>query len=172
MNKNVKYLIIFTGPLLLTYCVKDIVSLISYNEYKDALGALLNISSIVFAIIGAWIAIIFPRAIGRAFQGKVASKELKDATGDTDYLCELVETVMVSAVVLMFVLIIQFVVPLFKGALPSGYLREFKIFGFYIVSILTLAQLWVVFRVILANYFFLNQLRRNDAANNLDQLHK
>jgi len=167
-----KYIIILLLPILPAFFLKDIVSGISYGDYKDTLSALLNISSIVFAIIGAWIAIIFPRAIGRAFQGKVAAKELDDVAGDTNYLGELVETVMVSAIVLMLVLVIQFVVPVFKNAFPSGHLLEFKVIGFYFVTVMTLAQLCVVFRVILANYFFLNQIRNKDVKDSIDQLHK
>jgi len=110
--------------------------------------------------------------MGRVFQGKVALKEIEDSSSDTSYLSELVETVMVSAAVLMLVLIIQFLVPILKNAFPSGHLKELKMFGFYFVTSMTLAQLCVISRVILANYFFLNQLRNKNVQDSIDQLHK
>jgi hypothetical protein len=158
---------------IVTYFIKDNVVSLGYAAYKDTLGALLNISSIIFAIIGAWIAIIYPRSIGRAFKAKnILDQSLKEADTDADYLSELVEIVMVSAVVLMFVLAIQFAVPIMKNLLSPALLLYAKYVAFYIIFMLTLSQLYAVFRVILANYFFLNDLRRKNVIVKVDVLHK
>ena len=169
----IKYLVLAMISAIATYFLRDTVSSLNYSAYKDTLGALLNISSIIFAIIGAWIAIIYPRAIGRAFKGKsVSDKALKEADTDADYLSELVEIVMVSAIVLMVVLSVQFLVPIAKNLILGSWIVYSKYTAFFAVSLLTLSQLYAVFRVILANYFFLNDLRKKNVDGKVDTLHK
>lgn len=169
----IKYFMLAMISAVATYLLRDTVPSLNYLAYKDTLGALLNISSIIFAIIGAWIAIIYPRAIGRAFKGKsVSDKTLKDADTDADYLSELVEIVMVSAIVLMVVLSIQFLVPIAKHLMLGGWVVYAKYTAFCVVLLLTLSQLYAVFRVILANYFFLNDLRKKNVNGKVDTLHQ
>lgn len=167
-----KYIVLAVLAGFFTYFLKDTVCAFGYASYKDTLGALLNISSIIFAIIGAWIAIIYPRAIGRAFNANTLSDEsIKDADADAGYLSELVEIVMVSAIVLMFVLTIQFSVPVLKGILSPSWMGYARYAGFYIVTMLTLSQIHAIFRVILANYYFLNKLRKKNIDIKVDELH-
>ncbi|WAN09050.1 hypothetical protein D3P44_016880 [Stutzerimonas balearica] len=169
----IKYLILAIVASIATYFLRETVASLGYSAYKDTLGALLNISSIIFAIIGAWIAIIYPRAIGRAFKGKsVSDQAIKDADTDADYLSELVEIVMVSAIVLMVVLFVQFSVPILKSLVTGSWLALAKYMAFFTVSLLTFSQLYAVFRVILANYFFLNDLRRKNVNGKIDTLHE
>ncbi len=169
----IKYFVLAVIAMLSTYFLRDNILLLSYSSYKETLSALLNISSIIFAIIGAWIAIIYPRAIGRAFRGKsVTDISIKDANTDADYLSELVEIVMVSAVVLMIVLAIQFSVPILKTIQVGAWINSIKYSAFFLVFMLTISQLYAVFRVILANYFFLNELRKKNVDGKIDTLHQ
>ena len=169
----VKYVVLALIAGLSTYFLKENIILLSYSVYKETLSALLNISSIIFAIIGAWIAIIYPRAIGRAFKGtSITDGAIKEADTDADYLSELVEIVMVSAIVLMIVLAVQFAVPLLKTIQLNSWLNDAKYFAFFLVFMLTTSQLYAVFRVILANYFFLNALRKKNVNGKVDTLHK
>jgi len=169
----IKYFVLAIISAIATYFLRDAVSSLDYSAYKDTLGALLNISSIIFAIIGAWIAIIYPRAIGRAFKGKsVSDKALKEADTDADYLSELVEIVMVSAIVLMVVLSIQFIVPIARSLTLGSWVVYSKNTAFFVVSLLTLSQLYAVSRVILANYFFLNDLRKKNIDGKVETLHQ
>tara|TARA_R110002050_G_scaffold268367_1_gene410398 strand:+ start:1099 stop:1611 length:513 start_codon:yes stop_codon:yes gene_type:complete len=169
----IKYFILAIITGIVTYFLRETVVELNYGAYKDTLGALLNISSIIFAIIGAWIAIIYPRAIGRVFKdSKIPSTTIKEADTDANYLSELVEIVMVSAIVLMVVLSIQFVVPIAKVFLNGEWKSYAKFLSFFVISMLTLSQLYAVFRVILANYFFLNELRSKNTDGKIDSLHK
>ena len=145
----------------------------SYACYKDILIALLNISSIIFAIIGAWIAIIYPRSMGRVFNAKnVSDNVFKEADSDANYLSQLIEIIMVSAIVLMMVLSIQFSVPIVKNIIPVSIKPFAKYSAFFVIFLLTLSQLYAIFRVILANYFFLNSLRKTNIDAKIDALHK
>lgn len=168
----IKYIVIALITLISTYFLRETIPLLGYAAYKDTLSALLNISSIIFAIIGAWIAIIYPRAIGRVFKGVTYTKQaINDANSDADYLSELVEIVMVSAIVLMIVLLIQFTVPIAKALITGKLILFSKYAAFYVISSLTISQLYAVFRVILANYFFLSGLRKKNVKNEIDSLH-
>lgn len=171
----IKYLILLVVSALLMFLLRTHLVELKYEAYKDTLSALLNVSSIIFAIIGAWIAIIYPRAIGRAFSStvSVSTPEVKEADGDANYLAELVEIVMVSAAVLMAVLLIQFGTPIVKEILRAyGWLHYGKLALFYVVAVLMFAQLHAVFRVILANYYFLSQLRMKNTTAKIDIMHK
>lgn len=169
----IKYLILALVTSIATYVCKDIAVSLPFSAYKETLHALLNISSIIFAIIGAWIAIIYPRAIGRAFKGNsISDITIKEADRDAGYLSELVEIVVVSALVLMIVLIIQFSAPILQGMISDKSLVFVKILVFYVIFFLTVSQLYAISRVILANYFFLNQLRKKNVDGKVDTLHK
>jgi uncharacterized membrane protein len=166
-----KYIAIAFIMAVTSYFLRDTVVTLGYAAYKDTLGALLNISSIIFAIIGAWIAIIYPRAIGRVFKSSPQTKQtLAEADTDAEYLSELVEIVLVSAIVLMMVLVIQFVAPLFASAAKGQILTIAKFGLFYVVAVLTLSQIHAVFRVILANYYFLNELRKKNVTDKITDL--
>jgi predicted tellurium resistance membrane protein TerC len=103
----------------------------------------------------------------------VSTPEVKEADGDANYLAELVEIVMVSAAVLMAVLLIQFGTPIVKEILRAyGWLHYGKLALFYVVAVLMFAQLHAVFRVILANYYFLSQLRMKNTTAKIDIMHK
>lgn len=171
-----KYFIYFIIAVCLTFIFKGRVSYLTYNDYKDTLGALLNISSIIFAIIGAWIAIIYPRAMARILNKRKSesepSSENNESNKDANYLSELVEIVMVSAMVLMAVLLIQFFAPILKGLISGTYIPYVKYFNFWCVSFLTIAQFTAIFRVILVNYFFLNELRKKNNKDRIDELHR
>lgn len=167
-----KYLVFAALTALITYFLRDTIAVLSYASYKDTLGALMNISSIIFAIIGAWIAIIYPRAIGRVFKGQPVDEVKRNADSDADYLSNLVEIVMVSALVLMCVLSIQFVVPIAITFFVNESIIYAKYALFFIITILTISQLYAISSVILANYFFLNELRNKNIRGKIDLLHK
>ncbi|MGO1502037.1 MAG: hypothetical protein ACTHWH_12230, partial [Marinobacter sp.] len=75
-------------------------------------------------------------------------------------------------IVLMVVLSIQFTVPILKELVTGSWIEYSKYVAFYIVSLLTFSQLYAVFQVILANYFFLNDLRKKNVDGKVDTLHQ
>ena len=168
-----KYFGLALFACILTFVSQGVASKLGYESYKETLGALLNISSIIFAIIGAWIAVIYPRAIGRVFMGSSVSElSLREADADAKYLSELVEIVLVSASVLMIVLVIQFAAPVLRELLHGNALVLAKRLAFGVITFLTISQLYAISRVVLANYFFLNELRRKNVDAKVDRLHR
>ncbi len=167
-----KYFVLALLSCILTFVSQGVASRLGYESYKETLGALLNISSIVFAIIGAWIAVIYPRAIGRVFKGSSTTElSIREADADATYLSELVEIVLVSASVLMIVLMIQFGAPVLRELLHGNALQLAKKLAFGVISFLVISQLYAISRVVLANYFFLNELRKKNIDAKIDKLH-
>ena len=157
-------------PLAVTWlCYKYLLSL-GYSDYKDLLATLLNISAVVFAIIGAWIAVIYPEIMGRSFTKSERITEVDNTRGDINHLSKLVEVVLYSSIVLMAVLSLQFLFPILKSmsylGVPVSYV---KVFTFYVIFSLTILQLSAIFKVVLMNYYFLRRLR---AKNNRDYVEK
>lgn len=165
-----KYFIILIIAILITWAVYPAYLLIGCKNYDAILQALLNISSIIFAIIGAWIAIIYPKSIIQTF----SKEDVKNNTyhNDTNYLAELVEIVLVSAFVLMIVLTIQFSIPIAQHYTQQlQYKIAFKTIFFFVIALMTTTQLYAILRVIIANYFFLNELRKKNIKDAIDRLH-
>ncbi|WP_018694581.1 hypothetical protein [Algicola sagamiensis] len=168
------YLVLLGVSFITTYLLGDVVLSLGYIDYKDTLGALLNISSIIFAIIGAWIAIIYPKAMNKVVSGKSNdSSTLEDVNSDANYLSQLIEIVLVSSIVLMLVLCIQFTAPIAKAIIEdSTYIKWAKYSVFFVISWLAMAQIYAVLRVIVTNYHFLGELRRKHNDAKIDALHR
>lgn len=165
-----KYLLTVLVAVLITTIVGSNAIKITFADYKDILSALLNVSSIIFAIIGAWIAIIYPTAISKTFGGSF--KEIKANGYDSLYLSELVEIVLISAADIMAIMVILFLYPILRNTIVDpNVIKISKIAGLFTVTLLTVVQLWAVFRVILANYFFLNELSKKEVKDRVNKLH-
>ena len=172
-----KYFIALGLSILITLFCGEIVLAVDYAQYKDLLGTLFNLSAIVFAIIGAWIAVVFPQTMSKVFAKDVSyaesRAELSHEQKNADYLSQLVEVVLASATVLMIIVIIQLVFPVVKQLdFYVNYNSNLKMLGFGLVTFLSLVQLMSLARVVLVNYFFLNQVRNKTVDDKVDQLHK
>lgn len=166
-----KYIAVLIVSVLLSFLLRDVVSNFSYGSYKDVLSTLLNVSSIIFAIIGAWIAIIYPKSMSRAFKGGEYKSSLhENAEEDASYLSDLIEIALVSAFVLMALLLAQYLFPILKVLLKNKDVYFYKVSAFTLVTFLTLSQLYAIFSVILANYFFLGKLRKKNVDDKINQL--
>ncbi|MBE0405022.1 hypothetical protein [Halomonas citrativorans] len=139
-------------------------------EFKEVMGVLLNVSSIIFAIIGAWIAIIYPSAIKSAI---IDSREnnvklIHRAVQDANYLSELFDIVMQSAIIIVFAIFIQVCMPIIKSFDYFGLsisLVKFCAFSFMLFA--TFVQVNSIISVVLKNYFLLRKVRgqnSNDVA--------
>lgn len=158
-----RYIFIIVLGMLITFIFGDYIGNLTGSDYEKVLAALLNISSIVFAIVGAWIAIIYPKSMSNLVGIQALSPEKeKEVADDNSYLSELVEIVLVSAIILMAVLSIYFLQPLLvrvQWVIDSSWIDDASFFG---VGLLVLVQLNAVFRVVVSNYFFLVTLKRSE----------
>ncbi|MDN3526031.1 hypothetical protein QWY79_12225 [Halomonas sabkhae] len=141
------------------------------DAFVDVMGVLLNVSAIVFAIIGAWIAIIYPRAL----QAPIVGKRVEDAeavvesTRDANYLSELFQIVLQSAFVIIFAVAAQVALPLFKAY--SYFDVEMPLVKALAVSFmvfLAFVQLNAILVVVEKNFGLLLRVRRKNRDSVLD----
>lgn len=136
--------------ILLAFSV--IVSIVSFSKGQEVsfqlqwplYEALRNTSAIVFAVMGAWIAIIYPADLKNLSSPKSEGKE---------NVFNMLQAMSISALVLAFVLIVAWSVPIMKQfAVLHTYTKLLRGISYSLVSLLTLAQLWTILLTILPNY--------------------
>ncbi|MCG9554408.1 hypothetical protein L1D16_16315 [Vibrio sp. Isolate31] len=162
-------------PLIMgVYFFNDTVTSFKYELFKGVASNLLSLSSIIFAIIGAWVAIIYPKTISRVFSGNAASETaVQEAEEDARYLSQLVWVILVSAGILLTILMIQILVPIYMS-LPQlyQYADVLKSIGFPILGFLVILQVSVFYHVLSLNYKLLKDVRRNINRGRTDRNHR
>lgn len=114
---------------------------IPFSEQWNLYESLRTTSSIVFAVIGAWFAIIYPERLRNPFNK--STNQIKA----TDYNFKLLfAPIVYSTFIICSILLIGIVVPILKS-IP--FLLEFKDYGktlsFGALCLLTFLQIWCVF---------------------------
>ncbi|TVL35309.1 hypothetical protein [Shewanella xiamenensis] len=112
---------------------------IPFAEQIPIYDGLRNTSSIIFAVMGAWIALLYPSKLSKAF-GKKAYDEKED---DIEQINRLFRPLIYSTFILMVVISVSFIVPLAK---QINYFIQYKEFfraiSFAIIGSLTFIQFW------------------------------
>ncbi len=141
------------------------------DAFVSVMGILLNVSAIVFAIIGAWIAIIYPRAL----QAPITGDRLDDAevlhenTKDADYLSELFQIVLQSAFVIMIAVAAQVALPLLRAYSYFGIDASLvKAVAVSLMIFLASIQLNSILVVVEKNFGLLLRVRKKNRGRVLD----
>lgn len=135
------YLKIILGAMVAITVVLSIVlgKGISFSEQMPIYEGLRNTSAIIFAVMGAWIALLYPSKLSQAFGRKPYDEKKKDI----DDINRLFKPLIYSTIILIVVVGISFIVPLGK---QISYLHQYKdIFrsiSFGSIAILTILQFW------------------------------
>lgn len=117
---------------------------VSFQMQWPLYEALRNTSGIVFAVMGAWIAIIYPEAFRNLSSPKSEGKE---------NVFNMLQAMSISALILAFVLIVALSVPIMRQfSALYAYTMLLRGISYSLVSLLTLAQLWTILLTILPNY--------------------
>lgn len=110
---------------------------IPFAEQWPLFEALRTTASIIFAVVGAWLAIIYPDRLKISFHGNSGQS--------SDGIAKLFTPVVNSTVILCIILVVGFVAPILKRQdvfLP--YLDWCRGFSYFLLSSLTIWQLWTV----------------------------
>ncbi|MBK0544640.1 hypothetical protein GZ027_01085 [Klebsiella pneumoniae] len=138
---------------LASYWLKDKVS---YNDIKDILGVLQNISAAIFTIVGLWIGFLYPNAIASIVNDDV---DYIKNTKDAPRIEKLIYVVITSAVVMLSVLFVYLFKSIWSGLSSSIVHTDFvKMIGVTFVYFMCWLQVKCVFSVILSNVSFANNL--------------
>lgn len=160
---------VFIGVLILLY---GNLKSFGIDDFNSILNVLLTISSIVFAIVGAWIAIIYPNAIRKYFsEGRSSIEEHARAQGTTtaalqnqikqefskvkNNLLGLVDVVILSSLVLLVALATKVAHPVLESFSFFGInLTALKVIALSLLVCLAIIQFYAIFCVMKKNYDF------------------
>ncbi|EAR10743.1 hypothetical protein [Reinekea blandensis] len=159
MSKGKFYLLAFLTLSTMFIMTDFQYSLVSLKEY---LNVLLLISTVIFTIMGLWIAILYPSALNRlANPRKVETADFSETGADTKRLESLVATVMKSAIVVFFIMVI-FLAGLTSQAidLEDSTVSIIKQITFSFVVMLSFVQSEALFYVIKSNILFLSDFHQ------------
>ncbi|OYU06024.1 MAG: hypothetical protein CFE47_19395 [Pseudomonas sp. PGPPP1] len=139
---------------------------VNIGYLKDYLDTLLNVSGMVFTIMGIWIAFLYPNALMKLVNPtKIEHVDFKDTLKDTRRLEAIVASVLKSALVVSIIMLLN----LCKLVLSETDFYHtnsaiINISAFTCVLTLTLLQIEAIANVIYSNIAFINELhsRRQD----------
>lgn len=131
-----------------------------YSDFKEYLLVLLAVSSMVFTIMGIWIAFLYPNALQRLMDpSKIENADFSETLTETKRLEGLVASVLKSAFIVTIIMLIFLTKTiLFYTPYYATYLHEIKSAALSLVIILTFLQLESIFFVIFSNVMFINDL--------------
>jgi len=154
--KILKYLILGT----ISYLLIDHFSVkYSFSDYKDYNDVLINISSMVFTIMGIWIAFLYPNALSRIVNTKIETADFSQTKQETKRLEALVASVLKSAAVTVFIMAVYLgKVILFSTPFYLVHFLTIKNFVLSLTIVFSYIQLEAVGYVIYSNIMFLNDL--------------
>lgn len=131
-----------------------------YVDFKEFLLVLLAVSSMVFTIMGIWIAFLYPNALQRLMTSeKVENADFGESLSNTKRLEGLVSSVMKSALIVTVIMLI-FLLKIVLSSTPFylDYLQYIKAMALSLVVLLTVLQLESIFSIIRSNVMFINDL--------------
>ena len=140
MNKNIRLLFFIAAAGIIISSV-FLGGKITFKEQMSIYDGLRNTSAIIFAVMGAWIALLYPGKLSQAF----GQKPYKEKANDIEQIKRLFRPMIYSTVILMIVIGVSFGVPLAK---QISYLHPYKEFfraaSFGVIAFLTLLQFWSI----------------------------
>lgn len=114
---------------------------VTFNEQMLIYDGLRNTSAIIFAVMGAWIALLYPGKLSQAF-GK---NPYKEKAADIEQINRLFRPMIYSTIILMVIIGVSFAVPLAKQiAYLHQYKEIFRAGSFGAIAFLTLLQFWSI----------------------------
>jgi len=112
---------------------------IPFSEQMPIYDGLRTTSAIIFAVMGAWIALLYPSTLSKAF-GK---KPFEEKSDDIEQINRLFKPMLYSTGVLITVIGVAFIVPLAKQIEFLHLYKEFfRAISFSVIGALTYIQFW------------------------------
>lgn len=123
---------------------------VPFKDQWPLYEALRNTSAIIFGVMGAWLAIIYPDGIFKLFSPK--EKSLKKE--QLDIAKKLNPPIIYSTFIIAYVLAAGFIAPLLKH-IPEllSYKAVLRGASYAILGMLTVLQLWALLWTLVSNFF-------------------
>lgn len=138
-----------THLLLWTFCIVSVAAGgwlgrgVPFSEQWPMFEALRTTASIIFAVIGAWLAIIYPERLKQTFQRSTGATQPAAPTAQSGWT-QLLTPVFHSTAILAVILILGVVCPLLKHNVPPLYPELMRGLSYGLLITLTLWQVWTV----------------------------
>jgi hypothetical protein len=133
---------------------------VPYESQASIYEGLRNTSGIVFGVMGAWMAIVYPVALGKLF---------KDSHSASTQVQAIMSTMVTSVVILSITLLIEFTVPLLRQfRFSSGVISNFRGVSYALIFVLTAYQLKSLFLTLLPNYIVKDDLKNAEAQEEME----
>lgn len=131
-----------------------------YEDYKELLTLLSGVSGMVFTIMGIWIALLYPNAISRiASPEVVVPADFSESRADSKRLESIVGAIIASALVMVLALLASLAkLAFFSTAIYADFRLPLKACAFGFLLLLVVIQLESVFKVVISNIMFINDL--------------
>jgi hypothetical protein len=114
---------------------------VTFAEQLPIYDGLRNTSAIIFAVMGAWIALLYPGKLSKAFGGK----PYKEKADDIEQINRLFRPMIYSTCILIVVTGMSFMVPLAKQiSFLHAYTEIFRAMSFGAIAVLTFVQFWSI----------------------------
>jgi len=139
---------------------------VSFLKQNKIFEEIRNISSIIFGVCGAWLAITYPKAISSVQAAKNSSpekidSELEKSSGDVEILMGFVKSMMISIIIISICLALPFgkeVVA--KCPWLLGFRENLLGALFCLLGAITLTQLYLLVSTLKNTYLALKELKR------------
>lgn len=167
----------FTVIFVIAYAVLgytylfDMAKAIDVKDIKSQINTLITISLALFALVGAWIALVFPTALSKISNPNV---ELAYSEVDVDVIVRLLKVLIFSVLTLISVLLLDFALTAVKKEIFSKdelYLA-FKSCCMLSVWFLYFVQIKSMIRIVASASVLLFELLGRKKSNDLTQLNK
>lgn len=154
MGKTIKHLLYIAVSITIGIVISDGIV---YENVKNILSSLQQVSAAVFALTGIWIAYLYPEALTSLANPEKVS--LLKGTKNTERIESLVLIIISSAIVLLATLVFDYLYALKTLINFSANINLIlKISGFSLVTYLCFIQINSIFSILIANIRFVNDL--------------
>lgn len=127
--------------ILVTVCCYVGGGNIPITEQLPIYESLRNTSAIIFGVMGAWIAILYPNALLKIY-GKI---EVQEAEQQSKSIRQLISPMILSTIIVSFVLVVSLVAPILrKIQVLIQYKFVVRSLSFSLLGALTFLQLWAL----------------------------
>lgn len=135
---------------------------VAFAQQWPLYEALRNTAAIIFAVVGAWLAIIYPERLKLSF-----GKKAEDSSSSANLRILLAPAVH-STIILVILLAVGIAAPLVRRIpYALAHVEFFRGLSFIILTVLTLWQIAIVIIAIVPIEFLLNQASDDDARKKL-----
>jgi H+/gluconate symporter-like permease len=157
MITTIKYLVVTIIVVCICFLFQP---KFTYSELKSYTDSLLNVSGMVFTMMGIWIAFLYPNALKRIVDSqKIFTADFSDTLSETKRLESLVASVLKSSIAIVVIILISlFKIVLSGSNVYADCLNNLKQVALFLVVFVTYLQLEAVWQVMASNFKFIEEL--------------